>query len=152
MDLQQLEKRISELEDREQIRNVLDQFSNTADTKDMDKQGLLFTEDAKVNQHFGKETNVLSGREEITKAFGDYLATVELTYHFNGQQSITFENSEKAIVKSYCTVVQLIEKDGKRHMLTGGAHYIDCFVKKHGEWKIFVRDQYPDYLDQKEIG
>ena len=149
--LQELERRIQELEDREQIRNVLDQFSNTADTKEMEAQGLLFTEDAKVNQHFGEALNVLDGRKEIVKAFSDYLDTVELTYHFNGQQTITFIDSSHAISKSYCSVVQILERENKRIQLSGGAHYIDQFIKVNGEWKIQIRDQYPDYQDQKEL-
>lgn len=146
-----LEKRVQELEDREAIRAVLDAFSNTADTKDMHAQGLLFTEDAKVNQHFGGAVNVLSGRDGIIAAFGDYLATVARTYHFNGQQTIRFVDETHAEVLSYCSVVQILERDGKPYMLNGGAHYVDQFVKRDGKWQIAVRDQYSDYADQKEL-
>lgn len=36
-------------------------------------------------------------------------------------------------------------------MLTGGAHYVDTFVKQDGKWLISVRDQYGDYNDMKEM-
>lgn len=145
-----LKKRLQELEDKEAIRDVLDAFSNTADTKDMAAQGMLFTEDAKVVQHMGEATNVLAGRDTIMSAFGGYLATVSLTYHFNGQQNISFLDETHATATSYCTVVQILERDGKRYMLTGGAHYVDAFVKQDGKWRIAVRDQYSDYGDMKE--
>ena len=83
-------------------------------------------------------------------AFGGYLATVSLTYHFNGQQNISFLDETHATATSYCTVVQILERDGKRYMLTGGAHYVDVFVKQDGKWRIAVRDQYSDYGDMKE--
>ncbi len=128
-----LERRVQELEDREAIRAVLDAFSNTADTKDMQAQGMLFTENARVNQHFGEAVHVLSGRDGIVGAFGDYLATVARTYHFNGQQTINFKDAAHAEVKSYCSVVQILERSGRPYML------------------IAVRDQYPDYSDRKEL-
>lgn len=44
-----------------------------------------------------------------------------------------------------------MERDGKQYMLTGGAHYVDTFVKQDGKWLISVRDQYGDYNDMKEM-
>ena len=146
-----LMNRLQELEDREAIRNILDAFNNTADTKDMDAQGALFTEDAKVIQHMGKITNVLEGRKAIIDAFGSYLATVELTYHFSGQQSITFTDKNRATVTSYCFVAQVMERDGKKLLINGGAHYVDQMIKVDGKWYINIRDQYPDFNDTKEM-
>ena len=146
-----LMRRVQELEDREAIRNVLDTFSNTADIRDMEAQGQLFTEDAKVIQHMGNQENVLDGRKGIMDAFSAYLPTTDFTYHFNGQQNITFEDETHATVLSYCMVAQKLPRDGKSYLITGGAHYKDQFVKEEGVWKIKVRDQYPDYMDNKEI-
>ena len=75
-----LEQRIEAIEDRMAIKNVVDTFSTLADTKEVELQGLLFTEDAKVVNH----------------AFGDYLATTELTFHQNGQQTVTLDGDRAA--------------------------------------------------------
>lgn len=147
----ELEKRITRLEDKEAIRKVLDTFNNTADVKDMVSQGALFTEDGKVIQHFGDQTNVLDGRKAITDAFGDYLATVDLTYHMSGQQTIEFTGEGEATARSYSLVTQILEREGKKIRLQGGAHYVDQMVKENGNWYIRIRDQYPDYQDMKEI-
>ena len=147
----ELEKRVAELEDREAIRNVLDAFNNTADLKDMVSQGALFTEDGKVIQHFGSPVHVLDGRKAITDAFGGYLATVERTYHMSGQQTIEFTDDGKATVKSYSWVAQILEHDGQKVLLQGGAHYVDQMIKENGQWYIQTRDQYPDYQDVKGI-
>ena len=148
--ISELEKKISELEDREAIRDVLDAFNNTADVKDMVSQGALFTEDGKVIQHMGG-INVLDGRKAIADAFGGYLATVELTYHMSGQQTIEFTGDGEATARSYSWVAQILEREGKRLLLQGGAHYVDKMVKENGKWYIRIRDQYPDYQDIKEI-
>ena len=87
-----LEQRIEAIEDRMAIKNVVDTFSTLADTKEVELQGLLFTEDAKVvNYAEGRPTTTLNGCREIVKAFGDYLATTELTFHQNGQQTVTLD-------------------------------------------------------------
>ena len=151
MTTEQLIRRIEELEDREEIRNVLNTFNVTADRKDMEQQGMLFTEDAKVIQHFGSEVNVLEGRKGIVDAFGAYLATTELTYHFSGQQMIRFIKDGEAEVLSYCFVSQKLVREGKTYLLNGGAHYRDRFVRTDTGWKIRQRDQYPDFQDEHEI-
>ena len=47
---------------------------------------LVIFEDAQVyNYDEGKLTTILKGREEIGKAFRDYLALFETVYHINGQ-------------------------------------------------------------------
>ena len=149
--LDNLEKRLAELEDREAIRNVLDEFNDTADTKDMEAQGQLFREDAKIIQHLGETTHVLDGRRAITDAFGGYLATVELTYHFSGQQRITFTDENKATATSYSLVVQIMERDGRRILINGRSHYVEQLIKDDGRWYIQVRDQYPVFRDTKEL-
>lgn len=92
-----LEQRIEAIEDRMAIKNVVDTFSTLADTKEVELQGLLFTEDAKVVNHAeGRPTTTLNGCREIVKAFGDYLATTELTFHQNGQQTVTLDGDRAA--------------------------------------------------------
>lgn len=43
-----MEQRVAAIEDKMAIKYVVDEFSNLADTKEIDKQVLLFTEDGEV--------------------------------------------------------------------------------------------------------
>ena len=43
-----IEQRLTAIEDKRAIKYVVDEFSNLADTKDIDQQVLLFTEDGEV--------------------------------------------------------------------------------------------------------
>ena len=137
---QDLEKRISDIEDRIAIKNVVDTFSVLADHKDITTQVLLFTENGVVESKAnGRPGNVLSGRKQIGDAFSAYLALFETVYHMNGQQTITL-NGDKASGISYCTVT-LIGNDqtGKKMKTTMGVYYQDEFVKVDGRWLIAHR-------------
>ena len=146
-----LEQRVTELEDREAIRRVIDEFNTTADVKDMKTQGDLFTEDAVLNQHFGDQVNVIKGREAIRKAFGDYLATVELTYHLSGQMLVDMIDETHATCESYGFVTQIFTRDGKRTLMQGGGRYVDEMLKIDGKWYINVRHQYAGFGDSHEL-
>jgi hypothetical protein len=96
-----LSKRISEIEDRIAIKNVVDTFSILADHKDIQKQVLLFTENATVESRVqGQAGLTLTGRKQIGDAFTAYLKTFETVYHINGQQMVTL-NGDKASGISY---------------------------------------------------
>lgn len=63
--------------------------SNLAYQKDVQKQILLFTEDATVEGITdGAPSWALKGRQQIGKAFVAYLASFETVYHMNGQQTV----------------------------------------------------------------
>ena len=48
-----LRARMQRLEDQAALKNLVDTFSNLADLKDIDRQVLLFTEDATVESRTG---------------------------------------------------------------------------------------------------
>ena len=88
IDLKNIENRIA-------LKELVDTFSILADKKDTDAQTFLFTEDAQVyNYDEGKLTTILKGREEIGKAFRDYLALFETVYHINGQQTVNIDGDK----------------------------------------------------------
>jgi hypothetical protein len=89
METKSAEQRLLEIEDKMAIRNVVDVFSNLADTKEIEKQVLLFTEDGSVESYSnGKLSSSLKGREELKKAFSTFLSNFHTVYHQNGQQTI----------------------------------------------------------------
>lgn len=93
-----MESKIQTIEDKMAIKQVVDVFSNLADTKEIDKQVLLFTEDGVVESGSAEQKMVLSGRKQLFDAFSGYLANFDIVYHQNGQQTIEelTENTAKA--------------------------------------------------------
>ena len=95
MEKKSIEQRIAAIEDKMAIKYVVDEFSNLADTKEIDKQVLLFTEDGEVQSSSnGQPTTVLKGREQLKQAFSGFLSNFHTVYHQNGQQTINLQGNK----------------------------------------------------------
>lgn len=135
-----MEKRIQAIEDKMAIKNVVDVFSNLADTKEIDKQVLLFTEDGMVQSYSnGNMSSDLRGRQQLYDAFSGFLNNFKTVYHLNGQQTIDELTDSTARTTSYCHVVLVGEQDGKQTVLKMYTIYKDEFVKQNGQWLIKKR-------------
>ena len=146
-----LEKRIKSIEDRAAIKNLVDTFSVLADTKEVDKQVLLFTEDATVESiSNGQAGNLLKGRKQIGDAFSGFLNLFETVYHINGQQTLTLDG-DKATGVSYCLVVLIGKENGKKIKTTMGVHYNDEYVKQGNRWFIAKRKSFFDWRERNEL-
>lgn len=130
---------IQEIADRIALKDLVDTFSNLADTKEIDEQVKLFTEDAEVTSYQGeKQTSHLKGRKELAERFKDFLDQFSIVYHINGQQTVHI-NADKATGIAYAQVVLVSEKDGKKTMLTQGVRYNDEYERQNGKWLISKR-------------
>ncbi|MDD2299160.1 MAG: nuclear transport factor 2 family protein [Tissierellia bacterium] len=136
MESEELEQRIAIIEAKMAIKNVLDEFSNLADTKEIDKQVLLFTEDGTVESYSnGERSSLLEGREQLEQAFSRFLSNFHTVYHQNGQQTIDLRGSE-ATATSYCRVILVGENDGNQVKTTLYTIYTDEFINQNGKWVI----------------
>lgn len=135
MDNKTIEQRLIAIEDKMAIKNVVDEFSNLADTKEIDKQVLLFTEDGEVESFSNGQSNVLKGRQQLKQVFSAFLSNFHTIYHQNGQQTIDLQ-SDKAEAVSYCRVILIGKQEGKEMKTTLYAIYKDSFVKEDGKWLI----------------
>src|SRR5688572_33419877 len=96
-----LARRIALLEDRAALKALVDTFSILADQKDVQKQLLLFTEDATVESRTGATPGTpLRGRKQIGDAFSGFLANFQTVYHINGQQAVDLRG-DRATGTSY---------------------------------------------------
>ena len=130
---------IQEIADRMALKDLVDTFSNLADTKEIDKQVQLFTEDAEVTSYQGdKQTSHLKGRKELAERFRAFLDQFTTVYHINGQQTVKIDG-DKATGIAYAQVVLVSEKNGKRTMLTQGVRYSDEYERQDGKWLISKR-------------
>ena len=146
------EQRLQALEDRADLKTLVDTFSNLADTKDVSAQVLLFTEDATVSSVSGGQAgSSFKGRKEIGDAFGGYLANFETVYHINGQQTVEL-NGDTATGTAYCLVVLIGVEAGKKIKNTSGVTYHDEYVRRDGRWLIAKRTSNFTWRDRETLG
>ena len=139
MEKKSIEQRIAAIEDKMAIKYVVDEFSNLADTKEIDKQVLLFTEDGTVTSiSNGQPSSPLKGREQLKQAFSGFLSNFHTVYHQNGQQTINLQG-DKAEAVSYCRVILVGKQNDKEMKTTLYTIYKDAFVKANGKWLIKQR-------------
>jgi len=138
MEKNSIEQRLDAIEDKMAIKYVVDEFSNLADTKEIDKQVLLFTEDGEVESITNGQSNILKGREQLKQAFSGFLANFHTVYHQNGQQTINLQG-DKAEATNYCRVILVGKQNDKEMKTTLYVIYKDSFVKQNGKWLIAHR-------------
>ncbi len=132
--------RLQIIEDKLAIKNVVDVFSNLADTKEIDKQVLLFTEDGVVQSYNnGQVSSNLKGRKELKDRFSAFLDNFQTVYHQNGQQTIDELTSNSAKATSYCLIILVGKQNGKQLKTTLYTIYKDEFVKQNETWLIHKR-------------
>ena len=130
---------LQEIQDRFELKHLVDHFSNLADEKKVAEQMPLFAEDAEVITYIGKELFAhAKGRTEIEKVFSDYLANFHTVYHLNGQQTEQL-NGDKAEGISYCQVALVSTQNSKEELLTHYVRYHDSYAKIKGHWVIQKR-------------
>lgn len=136
MEKKSVEQRIAAIEDKMAIKYVVDEFSNLADTKEIDKQVLLFTADGVVQSvSSGQPSSPLKGRAQLKQAFSGFLSNFHTVYHQNGQQTINL-HGDKAEAVSYCRVILVGKQNDKEMKTTLYTIYKDAFVKVAGKWLI----------------
>ncbi len=151
MNNQSIENRLNAIEDRIAIKAVVDEFSNLADTKELDKQVMLFTEDGIVETiSKGQSPIVLKGREQLKQAFSGFLSNFHTVYHQNGQQTIQLDGA-KAETVSYCRVILIGKQSEKETKTTIYVMYKDSFVKMDGKWLIKHRTSNFIHREMEEI-
>jgi ketosteroid isomerase-like protein len=139
MEKNNIQQRLEAIEDKMAIKYVVDEFSNLADTKEIDKQVMLFTEDGVVESaSSGQPASVLKGRVQLKQAFSAFLSNFHTVYHQNGQQTINLQG-DKAEATSYCRVILVGKQNGKEAKTTLYTIYKDTFVKENGKWLIKLR-------------
>ena len=139
------------IKDKLELKELVDVFSNLADTKQIAEQVQLFTEDATVDSYRdGKLVSSLKGRKELEERFGAFLNLFEVVYHMNGQQVVTIDG-DKATGVCYCQVVLIRADNGTRSISTQGVRYNDEYVRRNGRWMIARRTSNFVWTDNRTL-
>ncbi len=127
---------LQEISDRLELKEIVDKFSDYADTKENDKQVALFSEDAVIEIEMGgKIVMTLNGRDQIAKTFSNSMEDNKVVFHMNGHQSVDIDgDTAKGTAYSYVTV----GKDND-HLEHEGVRYHDEFKKIDGKWYLSHR-------------
>ena len=131
-----IEQRLQELEDRIAIRELIDQYTYCADTRDAEGQMAIFTVDTNFEVYMDEKlpapTQVVTGRKNLCPVFDDlnqYLSTM----HFNGQSTVKLDG-DKATGITYCRAYHLKVLEGVQKLMIAGIRYYDTMVKQDGVW------------------
>jgi len=149
-----LEERITRLEDRLAIREMVSRYNIAIDNRDLHTVGALFTE----NAFFGSADGAMgaTGPQAIVDQFKSRFSVLGATNHFTHDQLITFESAERAsgTVASHAEVWR-----NEQAMITA-LRYADVYEKQGGVWRFAQRKlsfmyylslaDYPKVLGQRD--
>ena len=131
---------LEELTSIEEIREVIDKFSNLE--CDVHAQIPLFTDDVRVRVYMGGNLAMdIDGAKELERQFSAFTVGVEASHHMNGQQVIELDG-DKAIDVHYCRAVLVTSEEGKKYFSDNYIRYKDTLVKRNGKWLISEREQH----------
>lgn len=140
-----------ELTDRMALKDLVDTFSNLADTKEVEKQVLLFTDSAEVISYHGSQmSSRLKGKKELAARFKAFLDKFEVVYHINGQQTVKIDGN-KASGIAYCQVILVNRENGRKIMTTQGVCYEDEYVCQNGKWLIDKRTSHFEWTNKQYL-
>ena len=142
-----IEQLVTELSDREAIRDCLYRYSRAADRRDEDLLRSVYWPDA-VDQHLSFKGNV----EELIAWAMPIMRTMEHQLHLIGNVMINLQG-QRADVESYFSSAVVLPGKPKRDRI-GYGRYLDKFEKRGDEWRIIERivmsDWYREFPDSAD--
>ena len=139
-----------EIEDKIELRELVDTFSILADKKEARKQTELFTVNSTVETYInGASVTKLQGRKEIGDAFANFLKNFDIVYHFNGQHLVSIQG-DHATGTLYCLTYLFGKENGKRVKTTFGIRYNDEYVREKGKWLISKRTSFFEWQEKDD--
>jgi len=138
--------------DRVAIRNLVDQYAYSADTRDAQGQMALFTEDTRfivfMDAKSPEPTQVINNRRDLFPVF-DNLNTYRATMHLNGQSTIIQLSNDRAAAITYCIAHHQIIKDGTQTLMIAYIKYHDTFAKQNEKWLFAERKLMVDWIENR---
>ena len=146
-----IEQKLQQFEDRIAIRELIDQYTYCADTRDAQGQMDLFTADTNfevfMDSKSSTPTQVINNRQDLFPVFNN-LNTYLATMHFNGQNTIKLDG-DKASGVTYCRAYHLNIQDGVQKLMIAGIRYYDIMVKQDGKWLFAERKLKVSWIENR---
>jgi hypothetical protein len=144
----------TEAADRLAIRELVEAYAHSADSRDAMGQMSLFTADT----HFVVYMNTkdptpsleLHSREALAPVFAD-LNKYAATMHFVGQSTILTLTADRGTGEAYCLAHHLTVEGEKRQLMIAALRYYDTFVKVDGAWLFAERLLYVDWIEERAM-
>ncbi|MFG0886131.1 nuclear transport factor 2 family protein [Vibrio sp. CJQ_6] len=132
------EKRINDLLDREEIRQLRLRYSQLLDGGEAEKMGEVFTDDAEVTVTVGS----MKGLDAIKLGLSEAYHTFDTQHrehfpfvHAVTNHSITLVDENHA--HGSCYLLDFVtDRAASQHPFLLLGHYVDHYVRIHGEWRI----------------
>ena len=145
------EQKLQELADRIAIRELIDSYAFCADSRDIEGQMALFTDDTNFEVYMDEKlpapTQIVSGRKNLFPVFDD-LNQYHSTMHFNGQCAIRVEGNQATGV-TYCRAYHLKIPGGVQQLMIAGIRYYDKMIKQNDSWLFAERKLKVCWIESK---
>jgi len=145
---------LPELQDRLELRQLVEAYAHGADRREAEAMALLFTEDGRLVIYAGEPgasppTAQRTGRAEIGAAMtrlGRYVSTT----HLLGQQSVVLDG-DRATGETYCLAHHITDRDGQRSIYIMSIRYLDQYARVDGTWLIAERVLAVDWTETRPM-
>jgi uncharacterized protein (TIGR02246 family) len=133
-----LEKRVQQLEDEKQIREVVIRYGEYLDARDYAGYASLFAKDGVWTGGFGSATGPAAIQEMMEKNLGKPEAGFINKQNFHLDTTVVVDvNGDTATARS--RYMFFTTSAGSRPVPTLAGRYVDQFVRENGQWKIKTR-------------
>lgn len=150
MEESNLLQRITAIEDKIALRELVDNFSLVSDRKDNVAQASFFTQDGILISIIGDSKQTFEGRKGIEEGFAAILKPLDTVYHHNGQLHTTI-NGNEATGYTYCVATLVGKENDKTVQITFWANYEDQYRKENNKWLIAKRIATVAWQEKKEL-
>jgi ketosteroid isomerase-like protein len=137
-----VEERLRRLEDRAEIRQLLQDYRRELDARDLEAYGLLFAEDGEWlgGTGYGKTPAGITAMLQ-ERLPGNTRESGQASWHFLTEPEIELHGDRATGSVTWALVVRG-DRDGPVMRLLG--HYEDTYVREHGRWRFQRRIAYTD--------
>ncbi len=131
-------KRINDLLDREEIRALRLRYSQLLDGGLAEKMGEVFTEDAEVKVTVGSMKGLTEIKQSLKEAYRTFDTKKRAHFpfvHAVTNHDITLIDENNA--SGSCYLLDFVtDRDQAQHPFLLLGHYVDQYVRVNGEWRI----------------
>lgn len=146
------------LDDRNELRRLVEDYAHFVDSRDFDAVSLLFLPDGILSGYDGDVQRYRrNGRAEIVEAMRGLLR-YELTSHMLGQQRIDFSDGDTAVGETYCNAQHIYTDNrdtdstpSRRRNKVMSIRYHDRYVRRDGRWFFAERRLSFDFTETRDV-